>query len=192
MTAATEQQGLGETRVFNPPADFTANAANYLDQTQWSCINPDLSIHVVREPVEYTGFKLCVGTLSLHGHDIQALYALTQAPAAPVAATGLVRSEDVVARYVDDVVARTGRLARRLGWTEESDPVKVEHAIGALFLKRDWTMLSHHLIWHGRRVCHARNPACGACPVARWCPAYGEGPTDPEVAATLVRTEGRA
>jgi endonuclease-3 len=85
-----------------------------------------------------------------------------------------------------------GRLVRRFGWTEETDPVKVEHAIGALFPKRDWTMLSHHLIWHGRRRCHARNPACGACPLARWCPAYGEGPTDPAVAAKLVRTEGRA
>jgi endonuclease-3 len=85
-----------------------------------------------------------------------------------------------------------GRLSRRFGWTEETDPVKVEHEVGALFPKRDWTMLSHHLIWHGRRVCHARNPACGACPVARWCPAYGEGPTDPEKAAKLVKTEGRA
>jgi endonuclease-3 len=85
-----------------------------------------------------------------------------------------------------------GRLSRRFGWTGETDPVKVEHEIGALFPKRDWTMLSHHLIWHGRRVCHARNPACGACPVARWCPAYGEGPTDPVKAAKLVRTEGRA
>ncbi|HEU4812057.1 MAG TPA: endonuclease III [Nocardioides sp.] len=85
-----------------------------------------------------------------------------------------------------------GRLVRRFGWTEETDPVKVEHAIAALFPKRDWTMLSHHLIWHGRRRCHARNPACGACPVARWCPAYGEGPVDPEAAAKLVRTEGRA
>ncbi|RYP87262.1 endonuclease III [Nocardioides guangzhouensis] len=90
------------------------------------------------------------------------------------------------------VDTHVGRLARRFAWTEESDPVKVEHEIGALFPKRDWTMLSHHLIWHGRRVCHARNPACGACPVARWCPAYGEGPTDPAKAATLVRTEGRA
>jgi endonuclease-3 len=85
-----------------------------------------------------------------------------------------------------------GRLARRFGWTTETDAVKVEHEVGALFPKRDWTMLSHHLIWHGRRVCHARNPACGACPVARWCPSYGEGPTDPEAAAKLVRTEGRA
>jgi len=85
-----------------------------------------------------------------------------------------------------------GRLARRFGWTSETDPVKVEHEVGALFARRDWTMLSHHLIWHGRRVCHARKPACGACTVAKWCPAYGEGPTDPVKAAALVRTEGRA
>ena len=85
-----------------------------------------------------------------------------------------------------------GRLVRRFGWTDETDPVKVEHAVGALFPKRDWTMLSHHLIWHGRRRCHARNPACGACPIAHWCPAYGEGPVDPVAAAKLVKTEGRA
>ena len=85
-----------------------------------------------------------------------------------------------------------GRLARRLGWTDETDPVKVEHAIGALFPKQDWTMLSHHLVWHGRRVCHAKKPACGACQVARWCPSYGEGPIDPVAAAMLVKTEGPA
>lgn len=84
-----------------------------------------------------------------------------------------------------------GRLARRLGWTGETDPVKVEHEVGALFPRRDWTTVSHHLVWHGRRVCHARNPACGACTVARWCPSYGEGPTDPDKAAKLVRVEGR-
>ena len=63
-----------------------------------------------------------------------------------------------------------GRLARRFGWTEETDPVKVEHAVGALFPRRDWTMLSHHLIWHGRRRCHAKKPACGACPIATAVP----------------------
>ncbi|MGH3335228.1 MAG: endonuclease III [Nocardioides sp.] len=85
-----------------------------------------------------------------------------------------------------------GRLARRFGWTDLTDAAKVEHAVGEIFPRRDWTMLSHHLIWHGRRVCHSRQPACGACPVARWCPSYGEGPVDPEAAARLVRTEGRA
>ena len=84
-----------------------------------------------------------------------------------------------------------GRLARRFGWTDETDPVKVEQAVGALFPARNWVKLNHHLIWHGRRICHARNPACGVCPVARWCPSHGEGPTDPEQAAKLARTEGR-
>jgi endonuclease-3 len=90
------------------------------------------------------------------------------------------------------VDTHVGRLSRRFGWTEEQDPVRVEHEIGALFAKKDWTDLCQRVIWHGRRVCHARRPACGACPVARWCPSYGEGPTDPAVAAKLVKTEGRA
>ena len=80
-----------------------------------------------------------------------------------------------------------GRLARRFGWTHETDPVKVEADVGALFPRKDWTMLSHRLIWHGRRRCHARKPACGACPIARLCPSYGEGPTDAKVAAALVK-----
>ena len=80
-----------------------------------------------------------------------------------------------------------GRLARRLGWTELTDPDKVEAEVGALFPRKDWTMLSHRLIWHGRRRCHARRPACGACPIARLCPSFGEGPTDAVVAATLVK-----
>jgi endonuclease-3 len=85
-----------------------------------------------------------------------------------------------------------GRLVRRFGWTEETDPVKVEHAVAALFPKRDWTMLSHHVIWHGRRRCHAKKPACGACPLARLCPSYGTGPIDPDEAEKLVKTQGPA
>lgn len=81
-----------------------------------------------------------------------------------------------------------GRLARRFGFTAEEDPVKVEAEVAALFDKRDWTMLSHRLIFHGRRTCHARKPACGACPVATLCPSYGAGETDPERAAALVKT----
>ncbi len=80
-----------------------------------------------------------------------------------------------------------GRLSRRFGWTTEDDPVKVEHEVGALFLKKDWTGLSHRLIWHGRRICHSRKPACGACPVAKLCPSYGLGPTDPVEAAKLLK-----
>ncbi|MGW5973745.1 endonuclease III [Streptomyces sp. NPDC055186] len=81
------------------------------------------------------------------------------------------------------------RLVRRWKWTEETDPDKIEAAVGALFPKSDWTDLSHHVIWHGRRICHARKPACGACPIAPLCPAYGEGETDPEKARKLLKYE---
>jgi len=81
-----------------------------------------------------------------------------------------------------------GRLVRRFGWTELDDPVKVEAAVAALLPKAEWTMFSHRVIFHGRRVCHSRKPACGACGVAALCPSYGLGPTDPEVAAKLVTT----
>jgi endonuclease-3 len=80
-----------------------------------------------------------------------------------------------------------GRLVRRWGWTAEEDPVRVEHAVGELVPKRDWTLLSHRVIFHGRRVCHARRPACGVCPLARDCPSFGTGPVEPAVAAPLVR-----
>ncbi|WP_442791659.1 endonuclease III [Micromonospora sp. NBC_01813] len=79
------------------------------------------------------------------------------------------------------------RLVRRWRWTDESDPVKIEHAVGALIERRDWTMLSHRVIFHGRRVCHARKPACGACTLAPLCPAYGTGPTEPAVAVKLLK-----
>jgi endonuclease III len=80
------------------------------------------------------------------------------------------------------------RLTRRFGWTEETDPVKIEQEVGGLFPRSEWTILSHRVIWHGRRVCHARRPACGACAVARLCPSYGEGPTDEKTARALVKT----
>ncbi|MFC6597037.1 endonuclease III [Kitasatospora paranensis] len=82
-----------------------------------------------------------------------------------------------------------GRLARRFGWTQEQDPEKVEAAVAAIFPKSEWTMLSHRVVFHGRRVCHSQKPACGACPVAPLCPSYGEGETDPEKAAKLLKYE---
>ncbi|MDP9798261.1 endonuclease-3 [Catenuloplanes nepalensis] len=79
------------------------------------------------------------------------------------------------------------RLVARWRLTAETDPVKIEHAIGALYPKREWTMLSHRVIFHGRRVCHARKPACGACTLAKICPSFGAGPTEPEVAVKLLK-----
>ncbi|WP_194908497.1 endonuclease III [Catenulispora rubra] len=80
-----------------------------------------------------------------------------------------------------------GRLVRRFGWTDLEDPVKVEHAIGELFPRKDWTLLSHRVIYHGRRVCHAKKPACGACPIAKLCPSRGTGEQDPVKAAALLK-----
>lgn len=82
-----------------------------------------------------------------------------------------------------------GRLARRFGFTTEEDPVKVERDVAELFEPKDWTQLSHRLVYHGRRICHAQKPACGACPVADLCPAYGAGETDPVAAERLLKYE---
>jgi endonuclease-3 len=79
------------------------------------------------------------------------------------------------------------RLVHRFELTTETDPVKIESALAGLIEKRDWTMFSHRIIFHGRRVCHARKPACGACTLAKLCPAYGTGPTDPATAAKLLK-----
>jgi len=79
------------------------------------------------------------------------------------------------------------RLSKRFRWTRQADPDKIEAEVGALIPRSDWTILSHRLIWHGRRVCHARKPACGACALARLCPSFGEGPTDEATARKLVK-----
>lgn len=69
------------------------------------------------------------------------------------------------------VDTHVGRLATRLGLTRETDPVKVEQALMQLIPAERWTMLSHLLIWHGRRVCDARKPRCTECSLAPLCPA---------------------
>ena len=79
------------------------------------------------------------------------------------------------------------RLSNRLGWVASTKPDVVEREVGELFDPSDWVVLNHRIIWHGRRRCHARKPACGACVVADLCPAYGEGETDPVKAQALVR-----
>jgi endonuclease III len=71
------------------------------------------------------------------------------------------------------VDTHVGRLARRLGWTTEKDPVKVERDLNALVPKKEWVFLGHALIEHGRQVCTARRPACGACPLDDLCPKTG-------------------
>ena len=82
-----------------------------------------------------------------------------------------------------------GRLSRRFGWSKSQDPVVVERDVSVLFPEKDWTDLSQLLIWHGRRICHSRKPACGACPLARLCPSVGIGEMDRVKALALVKSD---
>jgi len=82
-----------------------------------------------------------------------------------------------------------GRLSRRFGWTKLTDPVKVEFEVANLIPEKEWTNLSQRMIWHGRRVCHSRKPACGACALAKLCPSFGIGEIDPAKSKRLVKTE---
>ncbi len=63
-----------------------------------------------------------------------------------------------------------GRLSRRLGLTVHEDPVVVERDLMALIERREWTLWSHRVIFHGRRRCTARKPDCGECEIAALCP----------------------
>ncbi|CAN5379982.1 endonuclease III [soil metagenome] len=77
----------------------------------------------------------------------------------------------------DGIVVDThvNRLSNRLGLTKQHDPVKIEQDLIKLFPRDQWTVLSHWLIWHGRRRCMARNPDCPACELKDVCPAAGMG-----------------
>jgi len=79
------------------------------------------------------------------------------------------------------------RLSLRLGYTTSGDPLVVEQDLNHLLPRADWTMASHRLIFHGRRTCFARRPACGACPIASSCPSAGIGEVDPVKAAAMLK-----
>lgn len=82
-----------------------------------------------------------------------------------------------------------GRLSRRFDWSDKKDPVKVEFEVAALIPEREWTNLSQRMIWHGRRICHSRKPACGACPLAKLCPSFGIGEMDKIKALAMVKND---
>ena len=82
-----------------------------------------------------------------------------------------------------------GRLSRRFEWSNSLDPVIVEREVGELIPRKEWTNLSQRMIWHGRRICHSRKPACGACPLAALCPSFGIGEVDKIKALQLVKRD---
>lgn len=71
------------------------------------------------------------------------------------------------------VDTHVSRLSRRLGLTRETDPVKIESGLMKLFPRSEWTLLSHWLIFHGRRRCFARRPDCLNCELRDLCPSAG-------------------
>lgn len=94
----------------------------------------------------------------------------------------------------DGVVVDThvGRVARRLGWSRHSDPVKVESDLSTLLPRETWVFTGHALILHGRRICSSRSPRCGSCLLADLCPKIGvTDPGHPRPAASADRTTTR-
>jgi len=69
------------------------------------------------------------------------------------------------------------RLSKRLGFTKEDNPDKIEFDLKAILPEKDWTNWSHCMVFHGRRCCYARKPDCPACSIKEWCPSFGKIPT---------------
>lgn len=83
------------------------------------------------------------------------------------------------------------RLSNRFELTSSKDAIQVEKDLAELIEPQEHTMFSHRVIFHGRRVCHAKSPACGACFLAPLCPSFGAGPTEPEEAEKRITSEDK-
>lgn len=152
----------------------------------------------LEELIKSTGFYrnkaasihgLAVALLEKHGGKVpNEIDTLVQLPGVGRKTANVVLSNafDIPGITVDTHV---GRIARRLGFTTNTDPVKVEFDLMEIFEPKDWKLLNHRLIFFGRRICHSRKPACGACPLAKLCPSFGEGPTDKVQATKLLKME---
>jgi endonuclease III len=95
------------------------------------------------------------------------------------------------------VDTHVARVSRRLGLTVETDPVKIERDLMGLLPRRAWVRLSDLLIWHGRKVCAARSPACERCVLVDICPSAFIRPSDSSVAGQQgtdkeARRQGRS
>lgn len=135
----------------------------------------------VEELVKPTGFyrhkaryirEAAQRLLADHGGEVpREMDALLDLPGVARKTANVVRGE--IYGLADGVTVDTHvkRLSARLGLTAETDPVKIERDLMALIPRESWIEISHLLIWHGRRICQARKPACAACPLADICPS---------------------
>ncbi len=141
----------------------------------------DAPLAAVEALVKTTGFfrakaknlvGMAQGVVSRHGGEIPAtMEALVVLPGVGRKTANVVLGNAFGINEGVVVDTHVGRLATRLGLTKATDPVKVEAALAPLFPRQHWTMLSHLLIWHGRQVCDARSPRCGACTLRPQCPS---------------------
>jgi endonuclease-3 len=142
----------------------------------------DADVAELEAMIKSTGFyrnkakniKACAALLiERHGGEVPgSLEELVELPGVARKTANVVLGEcfDTPGVTVDTHV---GRLARRMGLTENEDPVKVEADLNALVPKKDWTIFSHRMIFHGRQVCAARKPRCDECGLAKDCLKIG-------------------
>lgn len=142
----------------------------------------------LQKAIQSTGFfrnkarniqKCCAALVEQHGGQVPA----TLDELVPLPGVGR-KTANVVLGHAFNIPGITvdthcGRLSRRMGLTTETDPVKVERDLMALIPRKEWTTFSDRLIVHGRRVCHARKPACADCALRHVCPKIGVTITPP-------------
>jgi endonuclease-3 len=136
----------------------------------------------LEQAIQSTGFfrnkarniiACCKEILAKHGGEVpQTLEELVALPGIGRKTANVILGNafDVPGITVDTHV---GRLSRRLGLSRETDPVKVERDLMQILPRKEWTMFSHRMIFHGRQVCHARKPNCSGCILDKLCPKIG-------------------
>jgi endonuclease-3 len=152
--------------------------ARYPDAPALAAAQPE----ELEELIRSTGFfrskaksliGMATGLVERHGGDVPAdMEALTALPGVGRKTANVILGNAFGVPGIT-VDTHVGRLSRRLGLTAHDDPVKVEFDLMAIVPEADWTMFSHRLIFHGRRVCAARTPDCGGCAMSRFCPRVG-------------------
>jgi endonuclease III len=145
----------------------------------------DADIGALEKAIQSTGFfrakaknikAACQAIVERHGGEVPGtMEELTRLPGVGRKTANVILGNafDIPGITVDTHV---GRLSRRLGFTKHEDPVKVEQDLMAVIPAKDWTMFSHRMIFHGRRICFARKPNCAGCLLAKDCPKIGVQP----------------